>query len=212
MHYYDDFPSNGEYRVAFLLDLHDLKGGTATATLYSDESGDFASTGETVTYVPDDQDEWMSDDLYYFLDRGTASGAVANIKIVIDYTYPDGGSGRIESPEMFVYSGTFVTASGANVTNTADGSILTLTFTIDSNLVDLSAIDLNNAYYSVFRVIDDDNEEYVPLPAPTVEQNGDTVSYIFVLTDVLPPGQYKYDIALYYDDWEGYTIETFNIS
>ncbi len=212
MHYNDNFPNNGEYLVGFQLELNDLKGGTAKATLLTNESGSFAATEETATYDPSDgEDDWMCYDLYYFLDRGDNPGAAAKVKIRITYTYPDGISETLESEEMFIYSGTFVTASGTNVTNTSDGQVLTLTFTIDSDLVDPNEIDVNNAYYSLFRVIDDDNSEYVALPAPTVERNGASVRYIYNLTDVLPPGQYKYDIALYYDDWEGYTIETFNI-
>ena len=210
-HYNDDFPTSGEYLVGFSLTLNDLRGGSATATIYSDEGGSFAPTTVKATYSSENTDDWDVFDLYYFLDRGSKSGAAAHIKFVLDITYPDNFSERIESNEMFIYSGTFITASGTNVTNTSDGSVLTMSFTIDSDLVDPNEIDLNNAYHSLFRVIDDDNSEYVALPAPTVERNGASVRFIYNLTDVLPPGQYKYEIALSYDDWEGYTIETFNI-
>ena len=211
MHYNDDFPTSGEYLVGFSLTLNDLRGGSATATVYSDEGGSFAPTTVKATYSGENTDYWNVFDLYYFLNRGSNPGAAAHIKFVLDITYPDNFSERIESDEMFIYSGTFVTASGATVTDVSDGQVLTLTFTIDSDLVDPNEIDVNNAYYSLFRVIDDENSEYVPLPAPTVERNGDSVRYIFHLTDILTPGQYKFDLALYYDDWEGYTIETFNI-
>lgn len=211
MHYNDDFPNNGEYLVGFSMILNDLRGGSATATVYSDEGGSFAPTTVKATYSGENTDYWDVFDLYYFLDRESNPGAAAHIKFVLDITYPDNFSERIESNEMFIYSGTFITASGTNVTNTSDGSVLTMSFTIDGSLVDLSAIDFNDVYCSLYRVIDDDNSEYVALPAPTVERNGAGVRYIYNLTDVLPPGQYKYDIALYYDDWEGYTIETFNI-
>jgi len=212
VHREDDFPTNGEYRVLFQLDLHELKGGTAKATLYSNESGSFASTGVTADYDPSGgEDEWMCDELYYFLDRGSASGAAAKVKIVIDYTYPDGISETLESEEMFVYSGTFVTSSGTSVTESATGTVLTTTLTIDSSLVDPGAIDLDSTYYSLDRVIDDDNSEYVTLPEPTVERSGNTVRYIFRLTEALPSGKYRFAFALYYDEWEGNTIETFNI-
>ena len=212
MHWEDDFPTNGEYRIIFQLDLHDLKGGTATATLYSNESGSFVSTGETATYDPSDgEDMWMCDELHYFLDRGSKDGASAKVKIILDYTYPDGTSETLESEEMFVYSGTFVTTSGASVADPTSEPVLTMTFTIDSTLVDSSEIDLNNAYYSFFRVIDDDNTEYVSLPDPTVEQDEDRIRYVFRLTEALPPGKYRFEFALYYDDWEGFTNETINI-
>ena len=212
VHWEDDFPTNGEYRVIFQLDLYDLKGGTAKATLYSNESGSFVSTGDTATYDPSGgEDEWICDELHYFLDRGSNAGATAKVKIVIEYTYPDGISETLESNEMFVFSGTFVTASGSSVTDSATGPVLTMTFTIDSALVAPSEIELGDAYYSLFRVIDDDNTEYVSLPAPTVESDGNRVRYIFQLTEALPPGKYTFEYALYYDEWEGYTSETFNI-
>ncbi len=197
--------------VGFQLDLYDLKGGTATATLYSNESGSYTSTGETTTYVDDDEESWMYSEFHYFLDRGSSPGKTANVKIVIDYTYPDGVSETLESNEMFVYSGTFITPSSATVSGSADSPTLTVEFTVDTSMVDTSQIDLDSAIYSMNRKISDDEWEYVSLPTPTVSWNGNIVRFVFDMTESLPSGQYKFDCALYYNDWEGESSETFNV-
>lgn len=207
----DDFPTSGEFRIGFQMDLNELKGGTATATLYSNESGSFASTGLSTTYVDTGDDTWMYDEFDYTLNRGGAPGKTAKVKIVINYTYPDGISETLESPEMFVYAGTFVTPKSASVSGPAGSQTLTVEFKVDSGMVNISQIDLGDAYYNMVRVIDDDNTEYVPLSTPDMSWNGDVVRMVFSMTDTLMPGQYRFDFSLYYNDWEGNSNETFNV-
>lgn len=206
-----DFPTSGEYRIGFSVTLNELKGGSATATVYSNAGGSFASTGTQASYSGDDVQTWEYNDLYYNLDRGGAAGATAKVKIVFNVTYPDGFTEQFESNELFVYSGTFVTASGATVTGSSDAPVLTVRFNVNTGLVNKSSIDLNAAYYSLFRVIDDDNSDYVSLPMPTMTWDGNVINAVFNLTESLPSGKYVFEFALYYNDWEGFTSETFNV-
>ena len=206
-----DFPTSGEYRIGFSMTLNELKGGSATATVYSNAGGSFASAGAQTSYAGGDGDYWEYYDLYYKLDRGGAAGATAKIKVVFSVTYPDGITEQLESNEMFVYSGTFVTASGTTVSGPSDAPVLTARFNVNTALVNKSDINLDDAYYSLFHVIDDDNSDYISLPTPTITWDGNVVNAVFNLTESLPSGKYQFEFALYYNDWEGFASETFNL-
>lgn len=201
-----DFPNNGHYRIGFSLTLNDLNGGTATAKVYSNESGSFVPTGASVTYDGDDITVWEHTDLEYQLDLGGAAGKTAKVKVVVEYTYPDGISETLESEEASVHAGTFASVSRCSVS----GTVMTVDVAIGAG-VDLSDIDINDAYCYLWHIISDTDEEYISLPTPTVEPNGDHVIYTFNLSDSLESGEYLFDIYLYYGDWEGHGSETFSI-
>ena len=89
--------------------------------------------------------------------------------------------------------------------------MLTVTFDVDDSLVNTASLDPGSAYYGLFRIISDDNSEYVPLPSPTFSWEGSTLRAVFNLSDALTVGQYQFEFALEYNDWEGFTRETFSI-
>ena len=112
---------------------------------------------------------------------------------------------------MTVYSGTFVTCSGVTVGGTSDAPVLTVTFDVDDSLVNTASLDPGSASYGLFRIISDDDSEYVPLPSPDYTWDGSTIRAVFNLSDALTPGKYQFEFAVDYNDWEGFTRETFNI-
>ena len=68
---------------------------------------------------------------------------------------------------------------------TSDAPVLTVTFDVDDSLVNTASLDPGSAYYGLFRIISDDNSEYVPLPSPTFSWEGSTLRAVFNLSDAL---------------------------
>ena len=205
---------NGAYFVGFSLILNDLKGGSATATIYENVDGTYVATSEKAIYDGEDTDVWEFYDMLYQLDRGSATGAKGNIKIVFDCTYPDNCTESIESDEEFVHSGTFITSDGVTYGGPADSPILTFSFTLDDTLVELTEIDIGDAYYDIYLITDEENDvwEYISLPTPSITRDGTSVSVVYQLTQPLEPGKYIHFFYLYYKDWEGNASDTFNVS
>ena len=44
-----------------------------------------------------------------------------------------------------------------------------------------------------------------------LQWDGSTIRAVFNLSDALTPGKYQFEFAMDYNDWEGFTRETFNI-
>ena len=108
---------DGDGAVFFTVELNDLEGGSATARLYRKTSSGWealsgAGTSATKTFAEgedywDNNDFGSSDLMWYSPPRNGDIGAKDTVKLVIEYTYPDGTTGTLESDPLPFHSGDF---------------------------------------------------------------------------------------------------------
>ncbi len=138
-------PSN--YLPADIL-LNDLRGGSATATLYRQkEDGEYEPLEDewaTATYDPEEEPGrvWTVRLYDTYLEKYEGSGAKDQVKIVLEYTYPDGDTGSREL-EKILYVGTYAwfTAASAPVYDPDEGTV-----TADLLVDDALAGDIDDVY------------------------------------------------------------------
>ena len=131
---------------------NDLVNGTLTATLYiSDTTGENYTAGASKT-ITEGSDYEYSDGEYAEVQGHLAyqSGAVYNVKIVLDYTYSDGTTGTSEIGPVTLHTDNFATLNPAYGTGGVD--IDSGGFLVAEVLIDETSVETDNVepgYYNI---------------------------------------------------------------
>ena len=122
--------------VSFSVTMNDLQGGSATATLYCKKNGVFVpcSNPAAQAVYPGSGNVW-SGTLYGGGDSDS-EGLQTTLKLVIEYTYPDGETGRYESAEQTGFTGHIIVFPGVSYSYDPASRTYTADYVIDSLLKD----------------------------------------------------------------------------
>ena len=200
---------NTGFGVMVYLTLNDLKGGNATITMYNQQNGAWVPVGGssgTRTYdgTGDDDvfgDYFYNESLYDY--QGSDSVIKQNSKIIVNYTYPDGTTGTLESQEFDQAAGNFARATSVRIADS--NATLIAEVSINLSVVDMAHLTFDTyAYYSEA----DGYTNWTELPTPQLvssEAAGDGTQrlvYQVQLTN-LASGIYYFDLYAYYNGGRG---------
>ncbi len=99
--------------------LNDVKGGQVTATIYVDTGSGFYHPSNEYSSGTTEYDPSVTTDNVWIdymecpIDPPSGGGIAGKAKIVFDYVYPDGETGRIETAALPVHNGTYVRTNEA---------------------------------------------------------------------------------------------------
>ena len=119
--------------------LNDLKGGSATVSLYQKEGGSFipcSNSDSSRSYSGEDTDTWSGTIAGGGATAGTF-GTWETYKVVIDYTYPDGETGHYESAEVTGYNGEWLDKSRREIDYDPVANAIYLRYVVDPSLTDI---------------------------------------------------------------------------
>ncbi len=201
-------PSN---YLPVMVTLNDLRGGTATATLYrQNENGRFeplTGEGASATYDPSEEtgSVWTFRLYDEYLEEYDGTGAKDRVKVVLEYTYPDGETGSREQ-ERFIYLGYYAwfTTAAAPVYDPEAGTV-----TADLIVVD-ALMDAEDIWFAYKYMYNQDSDETVygyswPDGEIIDMGNGTHVIRFTITTGQLEAGRYYMEIGIrYLDDCYGY--------
>lgn len=182
--------------------LNDLLGGKATVTMLKAGSSGFepyAAFG-SFSYAAGEEDEagtvsfFFADDTLYDLWMNDADGRRYQAKFVMEYQYPDGSKGSLESPVFEQYGGMFARyVNSPEIRYDAESKVLTAEVALDLSLVEAENVTvLSTAAYF---------DTWTNLGSPSLVSSympGDgTCHMMFALPlETYSPGEYWYDIGL----------------
>lgn len=199
---------NTGFGVMVYLTLNDLKGGTATITMYNQQNGAWVPVGGNSgsrTYDGSGDDDVFGD---YFYDESlydrmdTDNPVKYNSKIVVDYTYPDGTTGSLESSVFEQCAGNFAKVQSVSIT--ASNARLTAEFTVDLSLVDMAHVSyFAFAYYSQADGYTDYTELDTPQLVSSEAGNGVQRMVFEVQLTNMPEGVYNLAVEFTYNGGRG---------
>ena len=138
--------------LSFNVAMNDLEGGSATARVqqkvngaYADVQVDEPSDRPTASYSGSGS-SWSGSVEFNGKLPADATGSKEWVRLVIDYTYPDGTTGQFVSQETAVFFGTYILDYEARF-NTTDKTLF-YEFVLDGTLVDTSVSAAPVLYYS----------------------------------------------------------------
>ncbi len=194
----EGYPGNG---ITGALKLNDLQGGHATITLYRKNGGSFVpASGEYSKEEYSSASEVYDGSYYFGLEDSylTDSGAAVRCveKVVVEYSYPDGTTGRLESPEFNQYAGDYAAfATTPPFSYDPESKSFIAEIALDLSLVDTGGISVD--YSHVF------DEYWNDLGAMTLSSSSTDGRLVFTMPyEGFSPGNYSVDIMLIY--YSGY--------
>ena len=120
--------------------LNDLKGGSATVSLYRKEGGSFVpcSNPDSInSYSGEDTDTWSGTIAGAGTTTDSTFGTWETYKVMIDYTYPDGETGHYESAEVTGYNGGWYDRDRRKIDYDPVENAIYLRYVIDPSLTDI---------------------------------------------------------------------------
>ena len=212
--YVDDVPvGNG---VWVRVKLNDLQGGHAKITMYKiGPDGDTpvkctydgAEFYTSIEYDAGDEDEngefWASfgDADFYDWDMDSEQGVRYKAKLVVEYTYPDGVSGKWESRVFNQCCGKFARyAKDPAVWYDAENKCLTAEVAIDMSLVEVDSLTIVKTSARWYEV--EDISTWLEEPKLTSSYDGKDGTWRMIFTvplEEFKPGEYTFDVQLLYD-------------
>lgn len=118
--------------------LNDLKGGSATVSLYRKEGDSFvACESGSRTYSGEDTDTWSGTVNDAETAAASTFGTWGTYKVVIDYTYSDGETGHYESAEATGYNGTWYDTTRREGHYDPVDNAIYLRYVVDPSLTDI---------------------------------------------------------------------------
>lgn len=197
------------YGVSCLVRLNGLLGGQAKITLQKLGPDGFKPIEEfgTLTYSAGDEDEHGTLEFAFYDSELDAlwgvddEGRRYKAKFVIDYVYPDGTTGVLESPVFEQYGGGFGHyANSPAIVYDAENHLLVAEVELDLSLVEPEYVSViaSSSYFDV----------WTSLPQPTLRSSGyapdGSYRMVFALPlETLTAGEYSYDIALRFSNGVG---------
>lgn len=199
---------NTGFGVMMHLTLNDLKGGNATATLYRQQNGAWVPVGGgngSMTYDGTDTEDVFSRYLYdvsmydYF---DSDSPVKYNAKIVVDYTYPDGTTGTLESGTFLQCAGNYAKLTALNIA--ASNAMLTAEVSVNLSMVDMAHLTCN-AFASYVSADFSDSYNLSDPQLVSSDAAGDgTQRMVFQLQLTNPPaGTYYFNVEFLYNSGNG---------
>ncbi len=185
--------------------LNDLKGGSATVTLYrQNDGGQFVPIDDeyaSATYDPESEDDlWTVDLRNNNILQYDGIGNKERLKIVMEYTYPDGKTGTLEYGPFYQYAGHYAefTATAAPIYDAENGTITADLIVYDS-LADIGSITLEDLKLR--------SDSYTSVPYTTEISdvgNGTHLIRFTITTGQLESGRYSLLLNIICTDEYGY--------
>ena len=200
---------NTGFGVMMNLTLNDLEGGSATATLYRQQNGAWVAVGGgngSANYDGTGYENVFGAYLYdesLYAYQGSDSVVKHNSKIIVNYTYPDGTTGTLESQEFDQAAGNFARVTSLRIADS--NATLIAEVSINLSVVDMAHLTFDTYAYSSDA---DGYTNWTELPTPQLvssEAAADGTQrlvYQVQLTN-LATGIYYFDLYAYYDGGRG---------
>ena len=197
------------YGAVGILTLNDLEGGTARFRLMRLVGGVFRPVyGEsgTVTCGPGDAVDgkysaWLYDQDLEYYSSYDMEGCRDQAKIVVDYTYADGTTGRLESQVFEQYGGRFAySVNDPPFSYDGENQCLVFEVAVDLSLVDMENVSVKSTSASF--------NTWTSLSPPVLAEShaGDDGTYRMIFKvplEALEPGTYSIDLHLAFSNGKG---------